>query len=731
MNKFSFKNSKIGSKGVAIGIILPVLVFLLIIGLAFILNTTGKYRIVNKELDSIRASYLAEAALEEATWLIRNQMNADWLDRFENFMAGASFPMEDILMETKKIIVEMQAQGIDASLDLCKISVPQAILYVDPSVIPEITKYYNNWTENEVNTNSLNPAMVPYPDWHKDPSTNLNQGPPKDMIGTLKIEIHATVNNVTKKIAVSRDYKFLDITPPATEYALYVRQGPFGTDPVWPMERQINEEFNSGGKMTIHPCFDPSDPLNGLKKPSERRIHIKGRYIIDSSKCYELPDGYMCGIASGNDIMDLAVGGQYMQLLGKDPAKASDMVCFGPGIVPPPRCVYHVHDTSISSFFSTGDGKVHLLPEKELVSWMDVQVGLFSKFNYINGRRFNSGCTTHHTSLFGDNVSENTGIEGQVVAKYKQWWVEGSELAIPGVVSLRSKFLTKGGDELDDRCYAPYALTETEVPGFWDHALFGVWKNFFKGLVLLNNPVTYLIKDKMGWNSYFESPEMKEFCEIFQILHTPFILQEPGKPQQFYSNAKLDSNQKLDYRLYATRKVENLNQLIQDNELVLAGGILSVDQAELKGDLKYYNQGMINTRGLTKIPGHVLAGDDTSFMTLLMEGREYDQNSSIATIPPGEKVEFTGSGIQNFEGSIFSRNSIEIAESSDVKIMGNLTCDRVQKHAIKGDLDVYYHSFYLNNRFGPPADPNVKGMVYSVELSPSVSSWVDLNRKDR
>jgi hypothetical protein len=541
------------------------------------------------------------------------------------------------------------------------------------------------------------------------------------MLGTIRIEAHATVNGVTRKLAVTRDYKFLDITPPATEYALYVRQGPFGTDPLWTAERQINEEFNTGGKMTVHPCFDPADPFNGLNSPSERRIHIKGRYIIDTSKCYELPNNLMNHIASGNDIMDLAVGGQYLTMQGKDPAKADDMVCFGPGIVPPPRCVYHFNDTSIFNILK----KVHLIPEKNYTSYTEISFGMLSKYNYVNGRRFNSGCRSHRTSLFGENVSQVTGIEGQIAAKYKQWWMEGWKVLT--VVRL----YTKGGDEIDHRCYAPYAPTQTEVPGFWDHMVFGVWKNFLKNLVLINNPVGYLIKDKMGWNNYFASEEMKEFCEKFQVLHTPFILQEPGKPEQFYSNAKLDSSQNLDYRLYATRKTGDLSRLIQDNEIVLAGGILSTDKAEITGDLKYYNQGMINTRGPTKISGHVLAGDDTSYMTLLKEGRVYDQNSPTATIPPGEKIEFTGTGVQNFEGSVFSRNSLDIVPASKVKIMGNLVCDRIQKHAIKGDLDIYYHQYYLNNRFGPAADPNVKGMVYSVELSPSVSSWLDLSRKEK
>jgi voltage-gated potassium channel len=704
----SITPSRNDQRGVAIGMLLPILVFLFIIGMAFVINTTGKYRIVNQETDSIKATYLAEAAAEEAFWVTRNMMNYVSDNTASPPQPGWNNDFQVGFGNTPKVVTPMLAHSADlvsaedgANLDSVVISI------LDPTRFSQApAASYNQWDQSRIESNTFNPENVPYPAHYADPSTTLAQGPPNDSFGTLRVEATVTVNKITKTIVVTRDYKCVDITPPATEYALYVRQGPFGNDSTWPLTRQINEEFNSGGKLTVFPgqC---------LTDPTERRLHIKGPYVIDSGTSYHL------NMAIGPDVMDMIVGGMYYN----DPDKADDAVCYGPSIIPPPRCVYHWGDTSLLGFLK----KVHLLHEDSFTS-VELSFGLVSKFNAVNGRRFNSGVTTHRTSLFGENMLMRTGLEGRMATKFKQWWIRGWKFGL-GVNLVHLN--TEGGDEVKNVSYAPYKCYSQEPPTVWDHIFFDTWKNALLGLIGLTNPLSYTIQNLAGWNDYFQKPEMREFFKQFKACDVPFIIPEPGSPDPYYSNAKFDAAQTLTYMPTAARRIDNLSDLTHDGFIDLAGGIIASEKADFGTSVaQYVHTGVIYTEKDAIVRADVKAANPTSYLTLIKKGTEYPFSSPIATAPPQERVQFTGGSDIDFIGSMCSTNSLKVDSGMKVRILGNLTVDRIQKHAIEGDVEVHYDENYLNNRFGP-AVPSVRGMTYAVELSPSVSSWVDESRKGK
>ncbi len=750
-------------RGIALFVIIPIIIVLGLLGAILLKVATHEYSQAHQDYFREIALYTAESAIQEAILVTQYMANKPTSKNglLNDFLGGGfSWDMTDLLEDTSALADEFKGVSIDKVTieytDVHRFPVPQ----MEDEVPGTDWYYYPSIASNAV---IENPAGVEHPAYLADVSTSRIQGPPQDFYGTLIITAKVSCRGKTRHIRVTKDVKAINMTPMANEYSLYVRQGPFGTQPE-KNDQKINE-FNQGGEFTVY----SGKPIRDSKgNPTERRIHIKGDYVInlngDYYKYYENPDDpnaphdpkqrYLTD-PGDNSSEHAPPHGKDIPAFNPELENPDEGPCFGRSPIPYPRCVYHRGTGLI------GGKTLHLLPKAKITKYFQLSLN-----KICNQRVFNSGVGglkyKHRTSLFGKNVEDETGIEGQIWGRYKQYRVKGWSAGLG--IEIVSHLELEGGTETemgksgqpteDYTTIFPYKCVQTtkgEQFHWWD-----VLSGWFRNFVSLG-PLGYYLTGALGFGDFENTAEAKKLLEQYKIVDMPDIIGgPPGGPdglwveEPYFGNAKLrsegDDSWTLDYLPFAVRHVDKFTNLLSDGKGLALDGIISCDEINVvpsqgSTDIRYKYRGGLYTTGPSKLFCSLKSVEsenkgedrlDLSYLLFIKKGKTFDKPGEVTV---DEKIVFEHHpdlpGLV-VDASLYSTNSMIIPKDKGVNIFGNLVCDRILKSKIEGQLHVTYDETVFDSHYIiDPADElfDTYYQYYVVTISPQISSWEDLMTK--
>lgn len=753
----------IKQRGIALFVIIPIIIVLGLLGAILLKVATHEYSQAHQDYFREIALYTAESAIQEAILFTQYMANKPTSKNglMNDFLGGGfSWDMTDLLEDTSALAGEFKGVNIDKVTieytDVHRFPVPQ----MEDEVPGTDWYYYPSVASNAV---IENPAGVVPPAYLADVSTNRIQGPPQDFYGTLVITAKVSCRGKTRHIRVTKDVKAVNMTPMANEYSLYVRQGPFGTKPQ--KNEQKNNEFNQGGEFTV---FSGKPERDEKGDPKERRIHIKGDYVINLDRDYyrypDSPEDPTVPHNPADKYLTDSEGnpGEHAPPHGKDVPKveagaenADEGPCFGRSPIPYPRCIYHRGTGLI------GGKTLHLLPDASITKYFQLTLN-----KICNQRVFNAGVGglkyKHRTSLFGSNVEHETGLEGLIYGRYKQYRVKGWSVGIG--IELVSRLDLEGGTEgelgknsteTDDyTTIFPYKCVQTtkgEQFHWWD-ALSGWFRNFIS-----LGPLGYYLTGALGLGDFENTAEAKKLMEQYKIVDMPNIMGgPPGGPdglwteEPYFGNAKLrpegDDSWTLDYLPFAVRHVDKFNNLLSDGKGLALDGIISCDEINVvpsqgSTDVRYKYRGGLYTTGPCKLFCSLKSiesenqGEDRLDLSYLLFVKKGDTYDSPLDVKVNEKIIFEHHpdlpGLQ-VDASLYSTNSMTIPKDKWVNIKGNLVVDRILKSKIEGNLGISYDETVFNSHY--IIDPTEElfdtyPQYYVITISPQISSWEDLMTK--